>query len=173
MRSCSCSAWIGSLWNEDKIIKGENRITNRYYLKGTRDAAKWQFTLHAEAPNGALICHVKSPYVGPPMTGTDPGPITIIMASERRPIHIRRRSGTSDGTYSFKGPDDRVYRWQSNSGLWRHKMKCLDPKNQVVATYRVTIMAVSKDGELCVNPSGQFMVDLLVATCLAIRTPDH
>ncbi|KAF9233862.1 hypothetical protein BU15DRAFT_53384 [Melanogaster broomeanus] len=159
----------GGLWGEDKIVKGEDRVTHRYYLKVTRNLARWQSTLHAEGPNGILVCDVKSPYVGPPMAPTDRGPTIISMASERRPIHISRGPG---GTCSFRGLDDEEYRWHHicNPLL---ASQCLDQHNQVVASYRVTLMAISKDGELCVHPSGQFMVDLLVATCLAVRTPEH
>ncbi|KIK91023.1 hypothetical protein PAXRUDRAFT_831188 [Paxillus rubicundulus Ve08.2h10] len=164
---------IGGLWAEDKIVKDEDRITNRYFLRGARSLANWQFTLHAGSSSGALVCRVNSPYIGPPLMQTDPGPIIITMASERRPTYIHRESGATDGTHLFKGPDDKEYRWRPTSGLWRHKLQCLDPQNQVVATYRVTILAISKDGELCVNPRGHFMIDLLMATCLAMRTPDH
>lgn len=51
-------------------------------------------------------------------------------------------------------------------------MQCSDTKGVVVATYRITMMAVSKDGELRINPPGRFMVDFLVATALAMRTPN-
>ncbi|KAG6334901.1 hypothetical protein ID866_4195 [Astraeus odoratus] len=92
------------------------------------------------------------------------------MTSEHRVVQLHRESG---GKRSFRGPDDRMYHWRSSSGLLRNEMVCVDAHGVVVATYRITMMAVSKDGELRINPPGQFMADLLVATALAIRTPSH
>ncbi|KIJ65431.1 hypothetical protein HYDPIDRAFT_87932 [Hydnomerulius pinastri MD-312] len=162
---------IGGLLGDDKIVKAEDRSTSLYYLKGQRDDAQWQFALHAGGPDGALICRVHSAYTGPPLT--PPGPIVIIMTSERRPFRMERRRGMPESVYWFRGPDDKEYHWQSQCHLWRNEMQCLDAQGEVVATYRVTTMAMSKDGELRVNPSGQFMIDLLVATSLAMRTPNH
>ncbi|KIK12523.1 hypothetical protein PISMIDRAFT_18671 [Pisolithus microcarpus 441] len=79
----------------------------------------------------------------------------------------------SSGDRSFTGPDGKTYHWKSNAGLLRNEMQCSDMNGVVVATYRITMMAVSKDGELRINPLGQFMVDFLVATALAMRTPNY
>ncbi|KAI6116765.1 hypothetical protein EDD16DRAFT_1520386 [Pisolithus croceorrhizus] len=84
--------------------------------------------------------------------------------------HVQFQLPTS-GDRSFKGPDGKTYHWKSNAGLLRNEMQCSDTKGVVVATYRITMMAVSKDGELRINPPGQFMVDFLVATASAMRTP--
>ena len=96
----------------------------RYYLKGSRGDTQWQFTLHADGPNGALICRVSSAYTGPPMTSDlFPGPILVNITSERRPIHIERRRGTPEGTQWFRGPDNREYHWRTRMHLWRNEMQ--------------------------------------------------
>ncbi|KAH7890956.1 hypothetical protein F5I97DRAFT_1923456 [Phlebopus sp. FC_14] len=164
---------LGGLIGDDKIVKAEDRTTNLYYLKNSRSANQWQFALHAEGPDGPLICRVTSPYVGPLTLGSAPDPIVISMTADRRLVRMERRRGAFDGTHWFKGPDDNEYRWHPRSHLWRDEMRCLSAHGDVVATYRVTTMAVSKDGELRINPSGRFMDNLLVATCLAMRTPSH
>lgn len=165
---------IGGLLGDDKVVKARDKTTSLYYLKGSRDATQWKFSLHADGPDGALICRVCSAYVGPPtLCGLPPGPILITMVSERRSIPMERRRGTPEGTRWFRGPDHREYRWESNSHLWRNEMQCFDTQGEVVATYRTTAMAMSKDGELLIYPTGQFMIDLLVVTSLAIRTPNN
>ncbi|KAG8221124.1 hypothetical protein J3R82DRAFT_2653 [Butyriboletus roseoflavus] len=165
---------VGGFLGDDKIIKAQDKITDMYYLKGSRGDTQWQFTLHADGPSGALICRVSSAYTGPPMIcGLFPGPMLVNITSERRPIHMERRRGTPEGTQWFRGPDNREYHWRTRMHLWRNEMQCLDTEGEIMATYRATAMAISKDGELHIYPSGRFMTDLLVATSLAIRTPDH
>ncbi|KAF9224132.1 hypothetical protein BS17DRAFT_780523 [Gyrodon lividus] len=115
---------IGGLLGDDKIVKAEDKTTTLYYLKGSRDVTQWKFALHADGPDGALICRVCSAYVGPPtICGLPPGAIQITVASERRSISMERRRGTPDGTHWFRGPDAREYHWQSNSYLWRNEMQ--------------------------------------------------
>ncbi|KIJ21040.1 hypothetical protein PAXINDRAFT_125668, partial [Paxillus involutus ATCC 200175] len=115
---------IGGLLGDDKVVKARDKTTSLYYLKGSRDATQWKFSLHADGPDGALICRVCSAYVGPPtLCGLPPGPILITMVSERRSIPMERRRGTPEGTRWFRGPDHREYRWESNSHLWRNEMQ--------------------------------------------------
>lgn len=54
------------------------------------------------------------------MLAVGPGPINITVAngSERRTVEFHRGKGSIDGTHSFKGLDDKEYRWQPNSRLW-------------------------------------------------------
>ncbi|KAG9313224.1 hypothetical protein JVU11DRAFT_6684 [Chiua virens] len=140
---------IGGIWSDDKIIQEDDRKTPRYFLKGTRPANCWQFALHLGRPNGVPICHVKSPYLGPPMVATDPGPITItITGPERRTINMHRRSPDVKERYSFRGLDEEAYRWKQRSQLLGNIFECLNSQDQVVATYRITTFAISKDGEL-------------------------
>ncbi|KAF8555858.1 hypothetical protein OG21DRAFT_1507222 [Imleria badia] len=162
---------IGGIWGDDKIVRADDKKTPRYYLKGTRLAASWQFALHVGGPNGIVVCHVKSPYLGPPLAETDPGPISITGSEwERQIVQVHRGKKSSGGAYLFRGPDDKEYRWRPISWLL---LECLDSQDQVVATYRITLFAISKDGELRIHQPAQSMGDLIVATCLAIRTPDH
>ncbi|KAI9567081.1 hypothetical protein HD554DRAFT_1022262 [Boletus coccyginus] len=165
---------IGSIWGDDRIVRTDDRKTPRYYLKVTRYTANWQSALHVGGPNGFLICNIKSPYLGPPIRDvTDPSPISITIGLERHTVEVHHGKGFFDATYSFNGLDDKVYRWQPSSWSWGSKLKCTNSQDQVVATYRLTLFAISKDGELRIHEHVQFMADLLVATCLAIRTPDH
>ncbi|KAF8448790.1 hypothetical protein L210DRAFT_3523131 [Boletus edulis BED1] len=165
---------IGGFLGDDRIIKAQDKITDMYYLKGSRGDTQWQFTLHADGPNGAIICRVSSGYIGPPLIcDVSPGSILVDITSERRPFHLERRRGTPEGTRWFRGPDDKDYHWRFSTHLWRDDMQCLNAEGEIMATYRATAMAISKDGELCIYPSGQFMINLLVATSLAMRTPNH
>ncbi|KAN0088289.1 hypothetical protein V8E55_005346 [Tylopilus felleus] len=165
---------IGGIWGDDKIVRAEDKKTPRYYLKGTRYESRWQFSLHVGGPNGVVVCHVKSPYLGPPLLASDPGPITITIASEGLTVRVRRGTkSSSDDTYTFKGLDDKEYRWQPISRLLGNRLECLNAQDQVVATYRITLFAISKDGELRIHQPAMSMADLIVATCLAMRTPDH
>lgn len=101
-----------------------NELHHRYYLKGSRGDTQWQFTLHADGPNGALICRVSSGYVGPPIIGEiSLGPILVNITSERRPIHIERRRSTPECTQWFRAPDDREYHWRSSTHPWRNDMQ--------------------------------------------------
>ncbi|KAI6164515.1 hypothetical protein EDD17DRAFT_1560786 [Pisolithus thermaeus] len=143
---------VGGLLGDDKVIKADDRTTLLYYLKGTRTSTQWQ--------TGIAVCHVSSPCLAQCTVGYAFGPI------------VQFQLPTS-GDRSFKGPDGKTYHWKSNAGLLRSEMQCSDTKGVVVATYRITMMAVSKDGELRINPPGQFMVDFLVATALAMRTPNY
>jgi len=169
---------VGGFWGDDKIIKADDRRTPRYYLKSTRLITSWQFALHVGGePNGVPICHVKSPYLGPPMVATDPGPISITWTAraigtdnstdpltddERRErhhrqtetVHVHRQNGSlraPGGTYSFRGPDDEEHRWRLRPRSWGSKMECLDSRDRIVATYRITLFALSKDGELRIH----------------------
>lgn len=104
---------------------GDSHATNhrcRYYLKGSRGVTQWEFALHADGPNGALICRVSSGYIGPPINGI-PGPMQVNIISRRRPISIERRRGTPEGTHWFRGPDDGEYHWRSSTHLWRNEMQ--------------------------------------------------
>ncbi|KAI6149618.1 hypothetical protein BKA82DRAFT_4131374 [Pisolithus tinctorius] len=160
---------VGGLLGDDKVIKADDRATILYYLKGSRTSNQWQFGLHAGGQTGIAVCHVSSPCLAQCTTDYAPGHIVITMLSTPRQAQFQL---PSKGDRSFKGPDGRTYRWKSNAGLLRNEMQCSDTKGVVVATYRITMMAVSKDGELRINPPGRFMVDFLVATALAMRTPN-
>ncbi|KAF8141394.1 hypothetical protein EV363DRAFT_1307967 [Boletus edulis] len=152
---------IGGFLGDDRIIKAQDKITD---MRGAEVTTQWQFTLHADGPNGAIICRVSSGYIGPPLI-CDVSPGSIL----RRPFHLERRRGTPEGTRWFRGPDDKDYHWRFSTHLWRDDMQCLNAEGEIMATYRATAMAISKDGEA----SGQFMINLLVATSLAMRTPNH
>lgn len=103
-------------------------------------------------PDGLPTCHVKSPYLGPPMVATDPGPISITWTAraigidigadlltdeERRErhwqadtVHVRRQNGSlraPGGTYSFRGPDEAEYRWRLRPRSWGSKMEVRQP----------------------------------------------
>ncbi|KAH7920903.1 hypothetical protein BV22DRAFT_1039262 [Leucogyrophana mollusca] len=162
----------GGLLSDQRIVKAEDKVTMLYYTRCSRNSLQWKFALFADGPDGTLVCEVDSTYTGNMPDGIGVNQIVVRMAPEKRPIPMQRRHGL-DGTHWFKGPDHKEYRWKSVSYRWKNDMQCLDNQNGVVATYRVTSLAVSKDGELCVYPSGQFMIDLLVATSLAMRTPNH
>jgi len=164
---------IGGIWSDDRIVRADDRKTPRYFLKGTRLAGNWQFALHAGGPNGVVVCHVKSGYLGPPLLEATPGPINITIGSEGHTVLVDRGNKPTDVTYAFKGLDDQQYRWQPVSRLWGNTMECINSQDQVVATYRITLFAMSKDGELRIHQPVQSMTDLIVATCLAMRTPDH
>jgi len=86
--------------------------------------ANWQSALHVGSPDGVLICHIKSPYLGPPIGDvTDTGPVSITIGLERHIVEVHRGKGSSDGTYSFNGLDDKVYRWQPSSRSWGSKLE--------------------------------------------------
>lgn len=161
---------VGGLLGDDKVIKADDRTTLLYYLKGTRTSTQWQFTLYAGSQAGIAVCHVSSPCLAQCAVGYAFGPIVITIFSTPRQVQFQL---PTSGDRSFKGPDGQTYHWKSNAGLLRNEMQCSDTKGVVVATYRITMMAVSKDGELRINPPGQFMVDFLVATVLAMRTPNY
>lgn len=161
---------VGGLLGDDKVIKADDRTTLLYYLKGTRTSTQWQFTLCAGSQTGSAICHVSSPCLAQCTVAYASGPIVITILSTPRQVQFQL---PSCGDRSFTGPDGKTYHWKSNAGLLRNEMQCSDMNGVVVATYRITMMAVSKDGELRINPLGQFMVDFLVATALAMRTPNY
>jgi hypothetical protein len=97
----------------------------------------------------------------------------LSMTAIRQPVKMERKRGAFSGTIFFKGPDHKEYRWQTTARLFSAAMECLDAEDALIATYRVTSMSVTKDGVLMVQPSGKFMLDLLVATSLAMRTPNN
>ncbi|KAG2345841.1 hypothetical protein BDR05DRAFT_879684 [Suillus weaverae] len=183
---------FGSVFGNRKIIKGEDKITTLYYMQNTRSSMHWTFDLHAGGPDGPLLCRAQSSYNGPPlMDEVNHGPTILSMTAVRRPVKMERKRGAFNGTVFFKGPDHKEYRWQTTARLfsammevragagrvWQHLSRsfcqCLDAEDALIATYRVTSMSVTKDGVLVVQPSGKFMLDLLVATSLAMRTPSN
>lgn len=161
---------IGGLLGDDKVIKADDRTTVLYYLRCSRTSSQWQFMLYAGSQTGILVCNVISPYLGHSTLSNVLGPFAINMVIEHRQVQLQQSSG---GRRCFRGPDDKLYQWRSSSGLLRGEMQCSDTQGVVVATYRVTMIALTKDGELRINPPGQFMVDLLVATALAVRMPSY
>ncbi|KAG0698174.1 hypothetical protein DFH29DRAFT_810710 [Suillus ampliporus] len=182
---------FGGVFGNRKIIKGEDKITTLYFMQNTRSSLHWTFDLHADGPDGPLLCRAQSSYNGPPlMHEVNHGP-TLSMTAVRRPVKMERKLGTFDGTVFFKGPDQKEYRWRTTArlfsavmevrtgfgGIWQHlsrsSCQCLDAEDALIATYRVTSMSVTKDGVLVVQPPGKFMLDLLVATSLAMRTPNN
>lgn len=56
---------------------------------------------------------------------TDPAPINITIGSEgyNDIVRVDRGNKTSDGIYSFKGLDDKVYQWQPVSRVWGNRME--------------------------------------------------
>ncbi|KAH7910479.1 hypothetical protein BJ138DRAFT_104783 [Hygrophoropsis aurantiaca] len=162
----------GGLLGDHRIVMAADKVTTLYYMHCKRSISQWTFSLFANGPHGVLICEVASSDAGNMYDAALIDPFIVRMKSERLPIPIERRNGLN-GTHWFKGPDHNEYRWKSSSYRWKNDIQCLDAHNNVVATYRVTTMAINKDGELCVYPPGQFMIDLLVATTLAMRTPNH
>ncbi|OAX36215.1 hypothetical protein K503DRAFT_695546 [Rhizopogon vinicolor AM-OR11-026] len=165
---------FGGIFSSRKIIKGEDKITILYFMRNTRSSLHWTFDLHADGPNGPVLCRAQSSYNGPPLMGdVNHGPVTLSMTAVRQPVKMERKRGAFNGTVFFKGPDQKEYRWQTTARLFSVVMECLDAEGAVIATYRVTSMSVTKDGVLIVQPSGKFMLDLLVATSLAMRTPNN
>lgn len=165
---------FGSVFGNRKIIKGEDKITTLYFMQNTRSSNHWTFDLHADGPDGPLLCRAQSSYNGPPLMGeVNHGPTMLSMTAIRQPVKMERKRGAFSGTIFFKGPDHKEYRWQTTARLFSAAMECLDAEDALIATYRVTSMSVTKDGVLMVQPSGKFMLDLLVATSLAMRTPNN
>ncbi|KAG2143830.1 uncharacterized protein EDB93DRAFT_572988 [Suillus bovinus] len=165
---------FGSMFGNRKIIKGEDKITTLYFMQNTRCSMYWTFDLHARGPDGPLLCRAQSSYNGPPLLDeVNHGPTILSMTGVKQPIKMERKRGAFNGTVFFKGPDHEEYRWQTTTGLFSTAMECLNAENVIVATYRVTSMSLTKDGVLVVQPSGKFMLDLLVATSLAMRTPNN
>ena len=95
----------------------------------------------------------------------------VNFTSEQHSVSLEKRRGTPHGTQWFRGPDNMDYHWRCITHFWRNEMKvrllllqvnsftyqaffpqCLDTKGDVVATYRATTMALSKDGELRIYP---------------------
>ncbi|KAL4062528.1 hypothetical protein J3A83DRAFT_4381687 [Scleroderma citrinum] len=140
---------VGGLLGDDRVIKADDRTTILYYLKCSRTSTQWQFMLHAGSLTGILVCHVISAYLAHSTLSEAPGPIALNMVTEHRQVQFKQ---ASRGRRSFKGPDDKLYYWKSSSGLLRNEMQCEDSQGVVVATYRVTMMALTKDGELRINP---------------------
>lgn len=165
---------FGSVLGNRKIIKGEDKITTLYFMQNTRSSMYWTFDLHADGPDGPLLCRAQSSYHGPPLLGeVNHGHTILSMTAVRRPVKMERKRGAFNGTVFFNGPDHKEYRWQTSARLFSAMMECLNAEDALIATYRVTSMSVMKDGVLVVQPSGKFMLDLLVATSLAMRTPDN
>ncbi|KAG1735930.1 uncharacterized protein EDB91DRAFT_1055920 [Suillus paluster] len=169
---------FGSVFGNRKIIKGEDKTTTLYFMQNTRSSLHWTFDLHADGPDGPLLCRAQSSYNGPPlMDEVNHGPTTLSMTAVRRTVKMERKLGAFDGTVFFKGPDQKEYRWQTTARLFRYlsrsSCQCLDAEDALIATYRITSMSVTKDGVLVVQPSGKSMLDLLVATSLAMRTPNN
>lgn len=142
----------------------------RYYLRCSRTSSQWQFMLYAGSQTGILVCNVISPYLGHSTLSNVLGPFAINMVIEHRQVQLQQSSG---GRRCFRGPDDKLYQWRSSSGLLRGEMQvcsvttrtrnlqpdvralclqCSDTQGVVVATYRVTMIALTKDGELRINP---------------------
>lgn len=59
------------------------------------------------------------------MAATDSGPISITLGSdwERQTVQVHRGKKASAGTYSFRGLDDREYRWRPISRLLGDKLE--------------------------------------------------
>ncbi|EGN97063.1 hypothetical protein SERLA73DRAFT_185341, partial [Serpula lacrymans var. lacrymans S7.3] len=80
-------------------------------------------------------------------------PFVITMLSDGWTTRLERRRGYFDGTYWFKGPDNNEYRWKwRSSWSWRNDLLCVNAHNDMIAAYRVTTMAIAKDGELRIYP---------------------
>jgi len=173
----------GGLLSDDKIVKNSQKTAVLYFVKGTRTQSSFALTIHAGAPDdlGPPTCHVASTF-----NNTNYGlhistslNVTLFgTGTATRPDSARERWRTTlsspsafDATFWFRGPDHNEYRWRPSSLFWRNDLQCLDSRDSVVATYRVTTFAMRKDGELRVYPSGRFMLELLLATSLAMRTP--
>ncbi|KAJ8591414.1 hypothetical protein M405DRAFT_109746 [Rhizopogon salebrosus TDB-379] len=165
---------FGGIFSNRKIIKAEDKITTLYFMQNARSSLHWTFDLHADGPGGPLLCRAQSSYNGPPLMGeVKHGPATLSMTTVRKPVKMERKRGAFNGTVFFEGPDQKEYRWQTTARLFSVMMECLDAEGAVIATYRVTSLSMTKDGVLIVQPSGKFMLDLLVATSLAMRTPNN
>lgn len=165
---------FGSMFGNRKIIKGEDKTTILYFMQNTRSSMHWTFDLHADGADGPLLCRAQSSYHGPPLLNeVNHGPTILSMTAVRQPVKMERKRGAFNGTVFFKGPDQKEYRWQTTARLFSAAMECLDAEGVLIATYRVTSMSVTKDGVLIVQPPGKFMLDLLVATSLAMRTPNN
>lgn len=165
----------GGLLSDDKVVKDQQKTVVLYVVKGTRTDTSFALTIHVGSPDGPPACRVASTYgnFNYGLYHSNSLNVTIFGTEERPGGWQTTLTSPSafDGTYWFRGPDRNEYRWRTTSLFWRNDLQCLDSRDSVVATYRVTTLAMHKDGELRVYPSGRFMIELLLATSLAMRTP--
>ena len=58
------------------------------------------------------------------MVAVDPGPTRITIAnSPERTVEVHRKEKSPGGTHTFRGLDDKEYRWQPSSRLWVNNLE--------------------------------------------------
>jgi hypothetical protein len=93
-------------------------------MQNTRSSNHWTFDLHADGPDGLLLCRAQSSYNGPPLMGeVNHGPTMLSMTAIRQPVKMERKRGAFSGTIFFKGPDHKEYRWQTTARLFSAAME--------------------------------------------------
>jgi hypothetical protein len=93
-------------------------------MQRNRSFLQWTFDLHANGPDGPLLCRAQSSYNGPPMMGElTHGPATLSMTTVRQFVKMERKRGAFNGTVFFKGPDQKEYRWQTTARLFSVMME--------------------------------------------------
>ncbi|EGO22666.1 hypothetical protein SERLADRAFT_417034 [Serpula lacrymans var. lacrymans S7.9] len=167
----------GWFFSGDRFVKAADRSTILYHVKGVRTVSRWELALCAGGKDGPPVCRIRKTFTEFKYSEyiCDDSPETLSVTNKDGwTTQLERRKGAFDETHWFQGPDNKEYRWMPmKSAILRSDLQCVDAQDSIVANFRVTIMAVSKDGELRIYPPGRFMAESLIATSLAIRTPEQ
>ncbi|KAL8291569.1 hypothetical protein RQP46_002547 [Phenoliferia psychrophenolica] len=149
------------MWVKDDIVTGDDKTTIQYYLEyPLQFFGGMDLTLHRGGKQGPLVAQIQK--------GGFSSDFSFRMANGWSTIMIR--TGFFSKTHQFVAFDGQTrYKWKTD-GMFSSDWTLTNTSNEdVIATWRNTSWAMSKDGALLVSQLYAGEVELILASCLAIE----
>ncbi|GAA99642.1 uncharacterized protein L969DRAFT_94091 [Mixia osmundae IAM 14324] len=148
-------------WSKDDVVTFADKKTILFWIYFPRTFwGDWQISVHAHNKQGPLV-------------GTITRPLKFFkLASFTIDIQGYRTVLTEIWSFrglklEFAGPDGKLYVWQS-VGVFSCDLECIAKASKdLVATFRQSVLALTKDGELRIGRAAMHHRDLLLFTGIA------
>ncbi|KAI8820526.1 uncharacterized protein EV422DRAFT_531193 [Fimicolochytrium jonesii] len=122
----------------------------------------WHVNMRRSGPKGPTIFLIKKSAIGSDFTIEDP------VNTNQRVKLIRSGGVIGKRKHAFMGSDGKQYAWKGNNLGGDLKLVCY-PQKTVAAFFNRTKHAWAKEGRLEILPSGQHIMDLIVATGFCVE----
>ncbi|KAM0745714.1 hypothetical protein T439DRAFT_330449 [Meredithblackwellia eburnea MCA 4105] len=148
------------MFNKDDIITHDDKQVVQYHLSFPRTWGGWDLSLHRGSKDGPLVARI------------DKGSWSSEMRISMRDgwTTTLYKSSIFKWNFKFGGMGGRtVYKWKSD-GMFNSGYTCFNTtNNDIIATWRSTTFALSKDGQLLVSKHYLGETELILTTALALE----
>ncbi|KAI5477548.1 hypothetical protein MNV49_006136 [Pseudohyphozyma bogoriensis] len=154
----------GGVFSKDDVVTAaSDRNTALYYLDFPHTwRSSWNLTLHRGAKEGPVLCTLNKGSYG--FTRDD---IEIAFPNGWKTV-LAKKSLVSKA-HEFVGVDNvTTFKWKSD-GMLSSSLNCIDNSTGFIAATWTKSYGFGKDGSLLVSPTYNHMLDVIVATALAME----